>query len=400
MFKYLCFGWGCFAVTVGTYRLLTNSDPFDQQGNKPFLFVGVIVLLISGTFIVLRIQESSLGRKTFQSSRSQILIRDVEYELDDEYEVKSNDEKNHSQNAPLSVNAVLGAEELFPFEALLRRQPTPGSSPNSPLFMDTVYRVTPYAALTKAIYYFSTGFYSASQDLLTTLQTFDYNNLELQSAVTSLWMKSESRLDHPGSSQLAALKAGQRSQMPYSAVLWAVENGHTDEEVITALIGLLALQDDQSAVESNNLKEGTPNNMTDKNIYDEGLNQVLGSMLSPATSQGREFWSTPEFFDLWDNFDAKTYAFFLSIETMHPTVDYRDLISASLSRRVNGDEDAFNLATEKIREALLSVAADLKKATAIGGGAQAHMHHFGTPSFQWRWVPTGYNPETDTHWVY
>ena len=85
---------------------------------------------------------------------------------------------------------------------------------------------------------------------------------------------------------------------------------------------------------------------------------------------------------------------------MHPTVDYRDLISASLSRRVNGDEDAFNLATEKIREALLSVAADLKKATAIGGGAQAHMHYFGSPSFQWRWVPTGYNPETDTHWVY
>jgi hypothetical protein len=289
VFKYLCFGWGCFAVTVGTYRLLTNSDPFDQQGNKPFLFVGVIVLLISGTFIVLSIQESSLGRKTFQSRRSQILIRDVEYDLDKEYEVKSNGERNLSQNAPLSVNAVL---------------------------------------------------------------------------------------------------------------TWAVENSQIDEEEIVGLNELLAAAYDQSAVEPNDLKEGTPNNMTEKNIYDEGLNQVLGSMLSPATSQGRDFWSKPEFFDLWDNYDAKTYAFFLSIETMHPAVNYRDLISASLSRRVNGDEDAFNLATEKIREALLSVAADLKKATAIGGGAQAHMHYFGTPSFQWRWVPTGYNPETDTHWVY
>ncbi len=400
MFKYLCFGWGCFAVTVGTYRLLSNPDPLDLQGNKPFLFFGVVVLLISGTFIVLRILDSGLSRKTFQSRKSQILIRDMEYDLNNEYEVKSNDERSLSRNAPFSVNAVLAVEEQFPFEALLRRQPIPGSSPNSPSFMDNVYRVTPYAALTKAIYYYSAGFYSASQDLLTTLQNFDYNNLELQSAVTSLWIKTESRSDRPGSSQLDALKAGQRSQMPYSAVLWALENGHTDEEVITALIELLALQDDQSAVEPNDLKEGTPNTMPEKDIYDEGLNQVLGSMLNPATSQGRDFWSTPQFFDLWDNFDAKTYAFFLSIETMHPTLNYRDLISASLWRRVNGDEDSFNLSAEEIREALLSVSADLKKATAMGGGAQAHMHNFGTPSSQWRWVPTGYDPETDTHWVY
>jgi hypothetical protein len=323
----------------------------------------------------------------------------MEYE-DYQYEVKTMGASIPSQNEPSSLKTVLSTEKQFPFEALLRRQPLSGPSPQSPLFMDTIYRVTPYATLTKAIYYYSTGFYSGSRDLLTALQAFDYNDPELQRAVLSLWIKTESRHDRPGSSQLDALKAGQRDQLPYSAVLWAVEGGHTDEEVMTALKKLLALQDDQNKLESNNLEELKPNTRTDENILDEGLNQALWSMLSPVTLEGRDFWSKPQNFDLWDHFDAKSYAFFISIETIHPTISYQNLINASLLRRVNGDEDAFNLAAENVRKALLSVATDLKEASAMGDGAQAHMHYFGTTSFQWRWVPSGYNPEIDTHWVY
>ena len=398
MFKYLSFGWACFAVVSGTSRLLSSSDPYDQQGIKPFLFVGVVVLLISGTFIVLSIQESLVSRKTSQSRRSQELIYDLEYE-DYQYEVRSIGESVPSQDSPFSVKEVLAANEQFPFEALLRRQPVPGSSPQSPSFMDTVYRVTPYAALTKAIYYYNTGFYSGSRDLLRTLRTFDYKNPELQSGVNSLWLKTESRSDRPGSSQLDALKAGHRDQMPYSAVLWAIENGHIDLEVITAIKELLALLAERSEVDPKNPREDLPSPMTEKNIFDEGINQALGSMLNPVTLDGRDFWSKEQFFDIWDHFDAKSYAFFISIQMIHPEVEYQDLINASLSRRVSGDEDSFNLAARNIREALKSVAADLKEASSLAGGAQAHMHYFGSPTFQWRWVPNGYDPQTDTDWV-
>ena len=140
--------------------------------------------------------------------------------------------------------------------------------------------------------------------------------------------------------------------------------------------------------------------MTEKNIIDEGLNKALGSILNPASQEGRDFWCKEQFFDIWDHFDAKSYAFFLGIETIYPEVKYQDLISASLSRRVNGDEDAFNLAVRKIREALRSVATDYKNAYSISGGAQAHMHYFGSPTFQWRWVPIGYDPEIDTDLVF
>lgn len=142
--------------------------------------------------------------------------------------------------APIATTAP--TQRSFPFETLLARQPTPDSVPGTEQWMDLLRKVVPYQSLTKAIFYYNRGFVSGARNLLTTLQTHNYNNPDLQSAIAALLKRTEGASDRPGANQIAALQAGNREQMPYSAVLWAVENGHTDKDVVTAIRVLLALQ--------------------------------------------------------------------------------------------------------------------------------------------------------------
>lgn len=143
---------------------------------------------------------------------------------------------------PQPTSQQVTRSSTFPFATLLSRNPVPGSTPGTQQWMEMLYRVVPYQSLTKAIFYFNKGYFTGARMLLTTALGHNYNNPDLQSAIISLLKKAEGAADRPGADTIDALQAGNRDQMPYSAVLWAVENGHTDNEVITAIRALIALQ--------------------------------------------------------------------------------------------------------------------------------------------------------------
>ena len=127
------------------------------------------------------------------------------------------------------------------FAQLRSRQPIAGSTPDSPTYMESLQRVIPYQTLTKAIYYFSVGYFTSAKTLLDTCSKRDYRNTEINTGIIWLHNQAASRSELPGAGG-NALQAGNPSQVPYSSVLWAIENGHTDQDVIKGIIELIKLQ--------------------------------------------------------------------------------------------------------------------------------------------------------------
>lgn len=108
--------------------------------------------------------------------------------------------------------------------------------------METVYRVVPYQSVTKAVFYYSMGFYSGAKSLLDNSVQHDFRNTELNTAIASLRNQAATKTDRPGAGKIDALQAGNALQAPYSSVLWAIENGHTDQDVVRGLLELFRMQ--------------------------------------------------------------------------------------------------------------------------------------------------------------
>lgn len=128
------------------------------------------------------------------------------------------------------------------FTALRNRRPLQGATPDSPLWMENLQRIAPYQTLTKAIFYYSVGYFTGAKTLLDTCSNNDYRNTEINNGIIRLRNQATSRSERPGAGEINALQAGNPSQVPYSSVLWAIENGHTDQDVIKGIIELIKLQ--------------------------------------------------------------------------------------------------------------------------------------------------------------
>jgi hypothetical protein len=129
----------------------------------------------------------------------------------------------------------------FDFQALRRRQPKPGNVPGTQVWMDLVYKVGGLQSATKAVYYYSIGLYSSQETLLGNLTVESCHDASLYELLMKLKRSAQGRQDKPGAGQQRALTAGDSSQAPYSSVLWAVENGHYDQQVIEGLKQLVRL---------------------------------------------------------------------------------------------------------------------------------------------------------------
>lgn len=116
-----------------------------------------------------------------------------------------------------------------------------GPGPDLAQTQDALYRIIRLQTATKACYYYHIGFYSAVANLVSH-PTPNTGNNELDSVLNALWRKCQGRTDTPGASQSLALKAGNPNQKPYSSVLWAIENGHTNDGVVQGVIKLVKLQ--------------------------------------------------------------------------------------------------------------------------------------------------------------
>jgi len=123
----------------------------------------------------------------------------------------------------------------FDFQSLLRRQATPGNVPGTQIWLDTVYKIAGLQSATKAVYYYSMGLYSSPTTLLEHMTVESCYDASLYELLMKLKRTAQGKPDKPGAGQQRALTAGDPSQAPYSSVLWAVENGHYDQQVIEGL---------------------------------------------------------------------------------------------------------------------------------------------------------------------
>lgn len=123
----------------------------------------------------------------------------------------------------------------FDFQSLLRRQATPGNIPGTQIWLDTVYKIGGLQSATKAVYYYSIGLYSSPATLLEHMTVESCYDASLYELLMKLKRAAQGKSDKPGAGQQRALTAGDPSQAPYSSVLWAIENGHYDQQVIEGL---------------------------------------------------------------------------------------------------------------------------------------------------------------------
>ena len=123
----------------------------------------------------------------------------------------------------------------FDFQSLLRRQATPGNIPGTQIWLDTVYKIGGLQSATKAVYYYSIGLYSSPATLLEHMTVESCYDASLYELLMKLKRVAQGKSDKPGAGQQRALTAGDPSQAPYSSVLWAIENGHYDQQVIEGL---------------------------------------------------------------------------------------------------------------------------------------------------------------------
>lgn len=124
---------------------------------------------------------------------------------------------------------------------------------------------------------------------------------------------------------------------------------------------------------------------------DDAVAQVLkaaahSGSLDPTKTNGMTFWKSENADLFWDQFDAKSYAFFLLAEDINSEVGYADQISLSLSRRVNGDQQSFDAAVKEIFAAKKDVIADFQRIHAKNKGVMQKLHTFGSNAMQIRWV--------------
>lgn len=129
----------------------------------------------------------------------------------------------------------------FDFQTLRRRQPKPGNDPGTQMWMDLVYKVAGLQSATKAAYYYSIGLYSSPVHLLEHVSVESCHDASLYELLMKLRRAAQGRVDKPGAGQQRALTAGDPSQAPYSSVLWAIENGHYDQQVIEGVKQLVRL---------------------------------------------------------------------------------------------------------------------------------------------------------------
>ena len=149
-------------------------------------------------------------------------------------------QRRQAQNAvqaPRQSVATTGSVShgQFDFQSLLRRQATPGNLPGTQIWLDTVYKIGGLQSATKAVYYYSIGLYSSPATLLEHMTVESCYDADLYQLLIKLKRAAQVRSDKPGAGQQRALTAGDPSQAPYSSVLWAVENGHYDQQVIEGL---------------------------------------------------------------------------------------------------------------------------------------------------------------------
>ncbi len=108
--------------------------------------------------------------------------------------------------------------------------------------------------------------------------------------------------------------------------------------------------------------------------------------MNPFELSGMAYWKSPECNILWDKFDAKSYAFFL----WGPNGDVHDFelnIVQSLDRRFGERNQSWAELAQQIDDAVPEVKADCLKALEQSDGVSMKVHHFGSESFQVRWVP-------------
>jgi hypothetical protein len=149
-------------------------------------------------------------------------------------------QRRQAQNAvqaPRQSVATTGSVShgQFDFQSLLRRQAKPGNTPGTQIWLDTVYKIAGLQSATKAVYYYSIGLYSSPATLLEHMTVESCYDASLYELLMKLKRAARGKPDKPGAGQQRALTAGDPSQAPYSSVLWAVENGHYDQQVIEGL---------------------------------------------------------------------------------------------------------------------------------------------------------------------
>ena len=149
-------------------------------------------------------------------------------------------QRRQAQNAvqaPRQSVATTGSVSRgqFDFQSLLRRQATPESVPGTQIWLDTLKKIVGLQVATKAVYYYSIGMYSSPITLLENVTVENCYDASLYELLMKLKGAAQGKPEMPGAGQQRALTAGDPSQAPYSSVLWAVENGHYDQQVIEGL---------------------------------------------------------------------------------------------------------------------------------------------------------------------
>lgn len=128
------------------------------------------------------------------------------------------------------------------FTQLRSRQAKPGIVPGTQSWIDLAYVTIPLQSATKAAYYYSRGHYSGVSLLLENVTVEECRDESLHRLLMRLKAAAAGKVDRPGAGQERALTAGDPSQGPHSAVLWAIENGHYDQLVIEGIKRLVQKQ--------------------------------------------------------------------------------------------------------------------------------------------------------------
>lgn len=196
-----------------------------------FGFVGYFwykVIVLGGDFLVtlLRWFHSASRDQEYQSAPSMSLPA-----------------SKKSSRAPLPSSVLrpapikLTQKERKQFERLLLKKAKPGLDPiqGNQLWLDSVKHTAMLAVATKAVYYYSIGMYSSPARMLKHMTVESVYDESLHHLLMNLIDLSQDESDLVGAGAERPLTAGDPTQAPYSFVLFAVENGHYDLQVIEAL---------------------------------------------------------------------------------------------------------------------------------------------------------------------
>jgi hypothetical protein len=196
-----------------------------------FSFVGYFwykVILLGGEVLATILRSVNSATRERESSRAPRAV--------------SPDSKT-SQATPTHGTSIrpapirLTQKEWKQFERLLTKSAKPGLDPirGNPLWLDSLKHTAMLAVATKAAYYYSIGMYSSPARMLKHITVESVHDESLHHLLLNLIDLSQGESDIHGAGLERPLVAGDSAQAPYSYVLFAVENGHFDPEVMEAL---------------------------------------------------------------------------------------------------------------------------------------------------------------------